>query len=358
MATLEMTRPNPAFWLGKRVLLTGQTGFKGAWAAIWLHRMGAHVRGLALEPDGAPNLFELAGLANMIDHELVDLRDREAVRATLADQQFDVVIHMAAQALVKASILDPVGTFATNVLGTAHLLDALRDNPPLQSILVITSDKVYANSESDRAFVEDDPLGGKDPYSGSKAATEIVVASFSCSFFSRLEIPVGTARGGNVIGGGDFSRDRVMADIVRASLVDSVTILRHPDATRPWQHVLDCIAGYLVFAEHLATDRHTPRAINFGPRPDAPAMTVGELATQAIHGLGGRPWRHEPDPESIEAQQLRVDTRLAESTLGFQSRLDTSTAVEWTIEWHRRHARGTAPLSLCDEQISRYEELS
>ncbi len=352
-----MTRPNPAFWTGKRVLLTGQTGFKGAWAATWLSRMGAHVTGLALAPEDSPNLFELAGISQRIDHKVVDLRDRSAVRSLMAGQGVDIVIHMAAQALVRASIADPVGTFATNIMGTAHLVDALRDQPGLQAILVITSDKVYANSDTGQAFVEGDPLGGKDPYSASKAAAEILVFSFARSFFDRADVPLATARGGNVIGGGDFSRDRIMADIVRAALASEETILRHPEATRPWQHVLDCVAGYLVFAERLAIDKTTPRAINFGPRPGAPAMTVGELATRAIEGLRAKPWRHEPDTVSIEARMLGVETGLAERALGFQSRLDAAAAVDWTVDWHRRQADGAAALALCEEQISRYEML-
>lgn len=352
-----MSRPDSAFWSGKRVLLTGHTGFKGAWAAIWLSAMGARVSGLALAPQESPNLFDLTGVASRVEHHVVDLRDRSAVRDLVKRQGFDVVLHMAAQPLVRESIADPVATIATNVLGTAHLLDALRNSDGIQAILVITSDKVYANSEAGQTFIEDDPLGGKDPYSASKAATEIVTSSFARTFFDREDIPLGTARGGNVIGGGDYSRDRIMADIVRAALADEVTVLRHPESTRPWQHVLDCLAGYLVFAESLATDPATPRAMNFGPQPGAPAMTVGELATRAIAGLGARPWRHEPDETSIEARTLGVDTGLAREVLGFESRLTASEAVDWTVDWHRRQTEGACPLILCEEQISRYEEL-
>lgn len=352
-----MSRPDPNFWSGKRVLLTGQTGFKGAWTSIWLDRMSAHVTGLALTPDRGPNLFDSAGVENMIDHHVVDLRDREAVQSMLSGHEFDVVIHMAAQALVRSSIADPVGTFSTNVMGTVHLLDALRGRPGPQAILVVTSDKVYANSERGLAFSEGDPLGGKDPYSASKAATEIVAASYARTFFDGVDIPLATARGGNVIGGGDYSRDRIMADIVRATLAGEVTVLRHPEATRPWQHVLDCVAGYLVFAEHLATHPGTPRAMNFGPRPDAQSMTVGEMATQAINGLGALPWQHQPVATSIEARTLGVDTQLAGRALSFESRLDAKTAVDWTVDWYRRHADGTCALALCEQQITRYEEL-
>ncbi len=356
LAALVMIRPNPGFWSGKRVLLTGHSGFKGAWAAIWLAHMGARVTGLALAPDDGPNLFDLARVADRADHHLCDLRDRDAVIRALAGQEFDIVLHMAAQALVRESVRDPIGTFATNVMGTAHLLDALRDHEGIAAILVITSDKVYANSETGRAFVEGDALGGKDPYSASKAAAEIITDSFARSYFVRGKTRVATARGGNVIGGGDFSRDRIMADIVRAALAGEETVLRHPEATRPWQHVLDCVAGYLLHAERLATDPAAPTRLNFGPRPGAPEMSVGDLATRAIAALGGKPWRHEPDPHSIEARALGIDTGLARAVLGFESRLDAIAAVDWTMDWYRRWADGTAALTLCEDHISRYED--
>lgn len=351
-----MTRPSRDYWSGKRVLLTGHTGFKGAWAAIWLARMGARVTGLALAPEESPNLFELAGVADLVDHRVVDLRGKDAVSAALADERFDIVLHMAAQALVRASIGDPIATFATNIMGTAHLLDALRNGPAPGAILVITSDKVYANAETGRAFAEGDALGGKDPYSASKAAAEIVTASFARSYFEQAGVPLATARGGNVIGGGDYSRDRIMADIVRAARAGEVTVLRHPEATRPWQHVLDCVAGYLVYAERLATDPALPRAMNFGPRADGPVMTVGELAMRATAAMGSSAWRHEPDAGSIEARMLGIDTGLARRLLGFDSLLDAPAAVDWTIDWYRRLADGAAALALCEEQISRYEE--
>lgn len=352
-----MTRPDPGFWRGKRVLLTGHTGFKGSWAALWLSRMGARVTGLALAPDQTPALYDLAGVDSHLTSHIVDLRNQAAVEATLQDAGFDLVLHMAAQPIVRASIEDPVATFAANIMGTAHLLQALRAQPALQAVLVVTSDKVYANAETGRAFSEDDALGGKDPYSASKAAAEIVTQSFARSFYDRMGVPLATARGGNVIGGGDFSRDRLVADIVRASAVQAETVLRHPDATRPWQHVLDCVAGYLVYLERLARDPATPKAMNFGPRPGGPAVTVGELATRAVEALGARPWRHEPDPGSLEARSLGVDASRAKATLGFESRLDAPQAVDWTMDWYRRQADGEDALALCRDQIDRYESL-
>lgn len=350
MATLT-----PSFWRGKRILLTGHTGFKGGWAAIWLARLGAEVTGLALPPDQTPSLFELAGVERLVRSHLVDLRDAAALESALSDQTFDLVLHMAAQPIVRTAVEDPIATFATNVMGTAHLLQALRDRPELKGVLAITSDKVYANADAGRPFVETDPLGGKDPYSASKAATEVVVASFARSYLEPAGIPVATARGGNVIGGGDFSRDRLVADIVRAAGAGEPVILRHPEATRPWQHVLDCVAGYLRHLEALATDPAAPRALNFGPRPGGPEVTVGELASLGVAALGARPWRHEPDPKSLEARALAIDAGLASRTIGFESRLDAPAAVALTMDWHRRQAQGEDALALCREQIEGYE---
>lgn len=350
-----MRLPDPAFWRGKRVLLTGHTGFKGGWAAIWLARMGAQVTGLALTPDQQPSLFDLAGVEALTASNIVDLRDLDATRHAVSGTAFDLVLHMAAQPIVRTSIEDPVGAFAANVMGTAHLLQALRPQPQLAAVLVVTSDKVYANDDAGRAFIEADALGGKDPYSASKAATEIVAASFARSFFERAGIAVATARGGNVIGGGDFSRDRLVADVVRAAAAGEAVVLRHPEATRPWQHVLDCLAGYFVFLERLAADPGAPRALNFGPPAGAAQVTVGELATLAVEAMGARAWVHEPDPRSLEARALAVDTSLARAALGFESRLDGSAAVRLTMDWYRRQADGEAARALCEQQIALYE---
>jgi len=355
VAAVGGAAPDPGFWRGKRVLLTGHTGFKGSWAAIWLARMGAEVTGLALAPDQQPSLFELAGVAGLVHSVVADLRDQPAVEAALAGRSFDLVLHMAAQPIVRTSIEDPIGTFATNIMGTAHLLQALRAQNGLRAVLVVTSDKVYANAETGRAFAEADALGGKDPYSASKAAAEIVTQSFARSFFGIAGVPVATARGGNVIGGGDFSRDRIVADIVRAARGQEAVVLRHPEATRPWQHVLDCVAGYLVYLQALATDPAIPRAMNFGPKPGGVEVTVGELATLGVEALGAKPWRHEPDPTSIEAKSLAIDASLARRALGFESRLDARRAVDLTMDWHRRQANGEDALDLCRAQIADYE---
>ncbi|MGZ5987057.1 MAG: CDP-glucose 4,6-dehydratase [Caulobacteraceae bacterium] len=300
-------------------------------------------------------MFDLAGVERLVTSLVVDLRDEAAVEAALAGRTFDLVLHMAAQPIVRTALEDPVATFAANVMGTAHLLQALRAQTALRAALVVTSDKVYANAETGRAFAEGDALGGKDPYSASKAACEIAVQSFARSYFEPAGVPLATARGGNVIGGGDFSRDRIVADIVRAARGQEQVVLRHPEATRPWQHVLDCVAGYLVYLQALATDPTTPRAMNFGPRPGGPEVTVGELASLGVEALGARAWRHEPDPASIEAKSLAIDASLAGRRLGFQSRLDAPAAVALTMDWYRRQANGEAALDLCRAEIADYE---
>jgi CDP-glucose 4,6-dehydratase len=346
---------NREFWRGRRVLLTGHTGFKGAWAAVWLAELGAEVTGLALPPEQTPSLFELAGVHSLVDSHVVDLRQAAAVERFLDERSFDLVLHMAAQPIVRAAVADPISTFASNIMGTAHLLQALRAQPELKEVLAITSDKVYANDGAGRAFAEGDALGGKDPYSASKAATEIIVQSFAKSYFEPAGVPLATARGGNVIGGGDFSRDRIVADIVRAARAGEAVVLRHPEATRPWQHVLDCLAGYFRYLEALATEPATPRTLNFGPKPGGAEVTVGELATLGVEALGGKPWVHEPDPASLEAKSLAIDAGLAKRTLGFESRLDAPEAVAWTMDWYRRQAAGEDALALCRAQIEGYE---
>jgi len=315
--------------------------------------MGAEVTGLSLAPDQSPSLFEMARVAERVDSHLGDIRDPAAIDDALKDRTFDLVLHMAAQAIVRTSVEDPLGTFDTNVMGTARLLQALRGQTALKAVLTITSDKVYANNDSGRAFQEGDNLGGKDPYSASKAAAEIVVQSFAKSYFK--DVAVGTARGGNVIGGGDFSRDRLVADIVRAVSAGEAVVLRHPEATRPWQHVLDCLAGYFTLLEALALRPDAPRALNFGPRPGGAEVTVGELATLGVQALGGKAWVHEPDPRSLEAKALAIDATLARTVLGFESRLEATAAVALTMDWYGRQAAGEDALALCLEQIEGYE---
>ena len=349
--------PDPAFWRGKRVLLTGHTGFKGAWAALWLHKMGADVTGLALEPETTPDLFTLAKVAECCHHVIADLRDLEAVRTVVNTAKPDIVLHLGAQALVRRSYRDPIETFATNVMGTANLLEALAETASARVILVITSDKVYANDETGRAFCEEDALGGHDPYSASKAAAEHVVKAYRGARFSSLNTALATARGGNVIGGGDYSEDRIVPDIVRAAAKDAPLILRSPNATRPWQHVLDCLAGYFVFTERLfAAD--VPHALNIGPDPTMP-ITVAEIADVLLSALGAQHgWQLDPAAQTgmREMQTLALNPARARA-LGIVDRLPGIDALTFTAAWYSAIAKGEDARALTLAQIARYVTL-
>lgn len=347
--------PVPAFWAGKRVLVTGYTGFKGSWLTLWLHRMGADVTGLALPPEGPDNLFTKARVADACRSHIVDLRDADGVRALLKETRPEIVLHLGAQALVRRSYADPAGTFATNVQGTVNLLDALADADCARAILVITSDKVYANDESGRAFIETDPLGGHDPYSLSKAACEHVVSAWRASRFAGTATALATARGGNVIGGGDYSQDRIVPDIIRAAKAGTPLILRNPNATRPWQHVLDCLAGYLVFAQAMASGREFPEALNIGPDHAQP-ITVAEIAEVLLPALGAKHgWQLDPDMAALprEMHHLALNPARARA-LGIQDRLPGRLAPEMTAMWYRDAAHQKDIRTLTEQQIADY----
>jgi CDP-glucose 4,6-dehydratase len=349
--------PAPAFWAGKRVLLTGHTGFKGGWLALWLAEMGAKVTGFARAPDTDPSLFHLAQVEQGIDSLLGELCDHAAVARAVQAARPEIVIHMAAQPLVRRAIAAPVETFASNVLGTATLLQALRGFTGLAAVLVVTSDKVYANDGAGRAFREDDRLGGADPYSASKAATELAVRAFASSYFDAVGVLVATARGGNIIGGGDFADGRLVPDAVRAAHSGTRLALRHPDATRPWQHVLDCLAGYLLFAEELAGRKAVPRALNIGPR-EGEAVTVRALAESVLSAVGTKPvWDHVPEPGSLEMKTLALDSSAARASLRWSDRLAGHAGVEWTAAWYRAFASGADMRATSLEQIAAYQKL-
>lgn len=350
-------RPKTEFWRGRKVLLTGHTGFKGGWAALWLHRLGAEVTGFALPPEPDQPLFQAAGVHRSIRSVFGDLRDLAAVKRVVTETRPEIVLHLAAQALVRRSLADPIETFASNVMGTAHLLEALRGSEGLQGILAVTSDKVYLNEEKGRAFLESDKLGGKDPYSASKAAAEIVAYSYARSFFDKAGVPLATARGGNVIGGGDHSADRLVPDIVRAVRRGRTLELRHPEATRPWQHVLDCVNGYLVYTEMLVSRPDAPRALNFGPDPDHP-LPVAAVADAVFAALGRKPdWAHKPVPGSIEMKALTVDSNEARRVLGWQDLLAGQPSLEWTAQWYAAEAAGQDMHAFTLDQISRFSTL-
>ncbi len=351
---MSFSLPDPAFWRDKRVLLTGHTGFKGAWALYWLSRMGADVTGLALAPDTDPALFDLLGGAALGRHHVADVRDAGAVQEIVAAARPQIVLHMAAQPIVRRSITDPCETIDINVMGVANLLSPLRTVAGLEAVVVITSDKVYANDERGRAFEEGDRLGGKDPYSASKAAAELVTQSFRQTYFADAGVPVATARCGNIIGGGDFAADRIVPDVVRAAAAGETLVLRHPDATRPWLHVLDGVCGYLVYAEQLAGGAALPAALNFGPdpEPELPVRRVADLMQSALGASGG--WRHEPVPGSKEMKALAVDSTLARAALGWRDRIRGDDRIVWTADWHKAQRDGAEPRRICDRQLDAF----
>ncbi len=351
--------PSAHFWRGRRVLLTGHTGFKGGWMALWLTQLGAHVTGFARAPEREPSLYHLAEIEQKIALSLMgDLRDETSVADAVRRARPHIIMHLAAQPIVRRAIAEPVDTIATNVLGTAHLLDAARALEGLECILIVTSDKVYANDEHGRAFTEHDALGGKDAYSASKAATELITHAFAKSYYEPRGIPVATARGGNVIGGGDFAEDRIIPDIMRAINRRERIDLRMPQATRPWQHVLDCISGYLLFAQALVQDPETPRALNFGPAPGK-GITVAALTDAMLDALGAKIERGRASPsESVEMQALAIDSSLARQALSWRDRLAGQDLVQWTADWYRAIANGASPCETTLAQISAYERLS
>jgi CDP-glucose 4,6-dehydratase len=320
---------------GRRVLLTGHTGFKGSWLALWLMELGADVSGVSLSPPTVPNHWDLLRLA-IPDHRL-DIRDASDLVRTVRQVQPDIVFHLAAQSLVRRSYRDPVGTWTTNVTGTVNLLEACRQISSLKAIVVVTSDKCYANRESKQPYRETDCLGGHDPYSASKAATEIVTASYRASFFERPDSPlVATARAGNVIGGGDWSEDRLVPDLVRAIAEDHALEIRLPDATRPWQHVLEPLSGYLLLGRGLLEgNRGYAGAWNFGPEGEA-TRTVADVLSSMAAFWPQMSWKVTSGPQVREAQFLALDSSQARQKLTWQPIWSFDATVENTAHWYRR----------------------
>ncbi|HEY6023443.1 MAG TPA: CDP-glucose 4,6-dehydratase [Pseudolabrys sp.] len=352
--------PDPAFWRGRRVFLTGHTGFKGAWLSLWLQRLGAQVTGYSIGIPSQPSLFEAAHVANCMTDFRGDIRDGVALTNRIKESGPELVIHAAAQPLVRASYADPIGTFGTNVMGTAQVLQAVRACDRVKAVLMITSDKCYENRETGLPFHEGDPMGGHDPYSASKGAAELVTASMRRAYFQpssheRHAAAVASARAGNVIGGGDWSDDRIIPDLMRAFSTGAPAIIRNPGAVRPWQFVLDLLAGYLRLCERLCTDgQAVAEAWNFGPDPGS-ARSVGELvqSASALWGAGART-DIASGPEPHEASMLVLDSSKARVKLGWRPKLDYETAMRLTVDWYRGFYAGTDARKLCEEQIDRY----
>jgi CDP-glucose 4,6-dehydratase len=356
-STVTKLAASRAFWRGRRVLITGHTGFKGAWLALWLRRLDAVVGGVALAPETTPSLHEALGAGRVEAEWLIDIREPEAVAGALRDFAPEVVLHLAAQSLVFRGYREPVATFATNVMGTAHVLEAARNAGSVRAVVVVTSDKVYANEEYGLAFAEDAPLGGHDAYAASKAACEILSHAWDASFLRTAGIRLATARAGNVIGGGDWAANRLLPDAARAWSQGEVLTLRRPDAVRPWQHVLEPLWGYLVLAQALAEGQDMHSRYNFGPAADAQA-TVGEVVAMAQSAWPGASVRIDPPADApAESGLLRLDASRAATDLGVLPRWSLHEAVTRTMDWYRGHAAGDAALALCERDIADYEAL-
>jgi CDP-glucose 4,6-dehydratase len=344
---------DPAFWRGRRVLLTGHTGFKGAWMSLLLARLGAEVHGYALAPD-APCLFEACGIAADVHHRVGDVRDPDSLRGAMTDASPQIVIHMAAQSLVQRSYAEPVETFATNVMGTVNVLEAIRRNAGVRAAVVVTSDKCYEIHDPQRGYRESDPFGGRDPYSGSKGCAEIVTASYRRSFFARPDdCRVASVRAGNVIGGGDWARDRLVPDAIRAFTAGIPLRVRNPQAIRPWQHVLDPILGYLGLAQRLVEDGAAfAEGWNFGPGANS-ELPVSAVAEQLAARWGdGATWEIDAAQHwHGEASYLRLDCEKARTRLGWTPILDFDEALMLTTEWYRAGHDGADLRALTLRQI-------
>jgi CDP-glucose 4,6-dehydratase len=344
-------KSNNSFWLGKRVLLTGHTGFKGSWLALWLQQLGAQICGISLPPTTNPNLFELARVAQGIDSHFCDIRDAERLVTLVRANRPEIVMHLAAQPLVRKSYREPLATFACNTMGTVHLLDALRDLDSVRVALVVTTDKVYKNLEHPYPYRESDVLGGHDPYSASKAASELVIACYRDAYLKGQRVAVASARAGNVIGGGDWSEDRLIPDAIRVWKTDGILEIRHPQAIRPWQHVLEPLKAYLSLAEQLWNNPSLAGAYNFGP-PTHEAISVGKLVELAQIAYGkGNIHHSSANGNPHEAHWLSLETVKARVTLGIEPIWTLTETVARAIGWYKAQEAGADARELCLAEI-------
>jgi CDP-glucose 4,6-dehydratase len=358
--TLENMVINPAFWKGRQVFITGHTGFKGSWLSLWLQRLGAEVTGYALLPNTKRNLFDLAKVTEGMRSVIGDVRNLENLQAALLNSKPEVVFHMAAQPLVRLSYEDPVTTYSTNVMGTVNLLEAIRGCDSVKAVVNVTTDKVYESREWVWGFRENDQLGGSDPYSNSKACSEFVTNSYRSSYFNpnlhkQHGVGIATARAGNVIGGGDWSKERLIPDVIDALQTGSILMLRYPNAVRPWQHVLDPLSGYLLLAEKLCTSGpEFSQSWNFGPTEEG-SQSV-EWVVNHLASLWGEKISYKiiAEPSLPETTLLKLDISKARSQLNWVSKLNIRNALEFTVRWEKNRLNGVAPKDLIDEQINEY----
>lgn len=362
LKTITSMEPSDSFWKGKSVFLTGHTGFKGTWLAMWLYKLGAQVTGFSLDPPTEPSLFCLVKASSMIRTIKGDIRDSASLQKAIALSCPEIVIHLAAQSLVRESYISPVDTYSTNVMGTVNLLEALRQCPTVRAVLNVTSDKCYENSDIVHSFIEDDPLGGYDPYSSSKACSEILTAAWRSSFFKPLNdkgqrVCIATARAGNVIGGGDWASDRLIPDIIKSVLADKPVYIRNPHAIRPWQHVLEPLSGYLLLAQKLYEQgSEFAGGWNFGP-PHKDARSVGWIVNCLFEKLGnGLHYEIDNASHPHEAHFLRLDCSKAMERLGWYPRWGLDKALSSILEWLVVYRSGSDIKKCCMSQIEEYEK--
>jgi CDP-glucose 4,6-dehydratase len=350
---MENVVTDASFWSGRRVFLTGHTGFKGTWMSLLLSRLGADVHGYALEPEGDRSIFDATGAKRDVRHTVGDVRDLESLQSNLSKSKPEIVIHMAAQSLVRASYAEPVATYATNVMGTVNVLEAVRQCPSAHAVIIITSDKCYGRTQDTQRYSENDRFGGRDPYSNSKGCAELVTDAYRRSFFvNEKGVAIASGRAGNVIGGGDWARDRLLPDAIRAFTAGETLRIRSPNAVRPWQHVLDPVLGYLNLAEHLIDGgQNFAEGWNFGPRPDS-EVKVSQIIERIIQ-LWGKDARCELDkgPHPHEENELRLDCSKAESRLGWTPLFDLEQTLQLTVDWYRADHQGTDLRQLTLQQI-------
>ncbi len=347
--------PNSGFWRDKRVLVTGHTGFKGGWLCLWLQSLGAKVYGYALDTPTEPHLFGVARVGEgMAGSTIADIRDASAITASMQSVQPDIVFHLAAQSLVRYSYAAPVDTYAVNVMGTVNLLEAVRATPGVRALVNVTTDKCYENREWVWGYREDEALGGHDPYSSSKACSELVTAAYRCSFLDAAGVALASARAGNVIGGGDWATDRLLPDFLRAMDAGATLQIRSPNAIRPWQHVLEPLSGYLLLAERLFTERAAfAESWNFGPA-DEDARPVRWIVERLVSAKPGALWTSDATPHPHEASHLKLDSSKARARLGWRPRWQLATALDRTLEWHAAWRRGEDMRAITLAQVTQY----
>ena len=359
-SALEVVVIRRDFWAGRKVLVTGHTGFKGAWLALWLTALGARVYGYALAPPTTPSLWQFVAARGGIESTVADVRDAAGLSASVEAFGPEIIFHLAAQSLVRASYDDPVGTYATNVMGTVHVLEAVRRARGVRAVVNVTSDKCYENREWVWGYRENEAMGGRDPYSNSKGCAELVTAAYRASYFDAADsTAVASARAGNVIGGGDWAVDRIVPDLVRAALSGTPAQVRNPNAIRPWQHVLEPLSGYLLLAQSLCErPQMAAGAWNFGP-PDDDAVSV-EFIAREVARLWGPPasWSGDGGEHPHEAHFLKLDSSKARSSLGWKPRLGLGMALEWTVQWYKAQAQGGDAMALTLAQIEKFMELA